>query len=599
MNNPKKNQYIFFLILSFHIFVLHGVLVAQGVLGDSTQTTLSAADSSGVTPASFHEKLIHNSFSGVADLFLTQTRLHVNDLAEKGRPKLFAESNFQPHQALITVDGVIANSYTHGMFNSRFLSASAIDGIDLNSATPAGVNILRRAYFSEEEAYTRLMFYEGDAKYTDLDIYFSHQFTPQTKVILSGFNRGFGGSGNGFNNGHVGVGYWGLLSHQFNPNTVLELQYQRNHERSGLQNFGTFSNQTYAADRTRYDLRLITFSDSTKNEKVTVGLRTVNDIFNSKSQIDSFTTRMISDNHTLYIKKEVGLKKGLFSFEFDVENHVVHGPAFENAFSESLFGVKLNYVHHFSSTSQLRTLIQLQHITENDPLFRLFAQWQKQSDFGQTALTFLSRKRLPTPVARKFSYKGYSGNENLKSETINQAKWMYGFPLPEAVFFNAEAGYNQILDEVVQSNNSFKNGKARSWSYLQAETGWKNNIFNLNAGAQIIPNDIRLTPKQKAWTHLSYSDLWFKRFKVDLSARLNWFGQGYRLQYNPIIHRFTPSDKKYDAYTLLAFKGVITISDAEVFFEMDNPFNNEMHMVEGYIDNFRNVRFGVNWVLWD
>ena len=47
------------------------------------------------------------------------------------------------------------------------------------------------------------------------------------------------------------------------------------------------------------------------------------------------------------------------------------------------------------------------------------------------------------------------------------------------------------------------------------------------------------------------------------------------------------------------FKIVGTVSDAEIFMEMDNLLEQEITYINGYSRDLTRVRFGVNWIMWD
>jgi len=167
------------------------------------------------------------------------------------------------------------------------------------------------------------------------------------------------------------------------------------------------------------------------------------------------------------------------------------------------------------------------------------------------------------------------------------------------LFFETSLGYNQIQDEIIFADDSFKNGNDRSWTYLTGQAGldfWK---IKLSAGGHLLDADQTVSAKQSFWSQLSYHDYWFDTILIDATANMNWYSRHDAVYYNPILNRFYSGSDENASYMVYRFKIMGTVSDAEIFLEMDNLLKTELQFIEGYYNDFRKVRFGVNWVLWD
>jgi len=101
------------------------------------------------------------------------------------------------------------------------------------------------------------------------------------------------------------------------------------------------------------------------------------------------------------------------------------------------------------------------------------------------------------------------------------------------------------------------------------------------------------------WGQAAYHDYWFNTILIDASINANWYSRHDAVSFNPILHRFVKSSGENPSYMLLDFKIVGTVSDAELFLEIDNLLKAEIKYIDGYYFDLRKVRFGVNWVLWE
>jgi hypothetical protein len=602
----------------FISFIFIQTIFAQKIetVQDSTQLDSTAIvakeNNSGLTNESFYSfnKLVNTTFDGFSDVMRTNANLQVFDFMDLGQPRFIAPLNMFPHQAASFVDGLERNEYTNGMFNTRFISLDHTDSLrNLNSAgsykdgsTKPKAFYAQRRRVQKEDAYTRLKFYEGDFSYTDLDIYFARKYSDKVRIGLSGFNKGYGGTSDtsgALNNSHTSVAYNAYLIYQINKSTQSEFTWRLNRERSGVHKRGQTSNFSYSASGSTYGLRFIFDADTLSDDKVVLGFLSNNSRHENRSGIDSFSVKQHSDDYKIYLTKNFSTVNNKFSAAFSVDNHRIWGNAFANGFSETRFSLNLNDKFIVNEKTWLNAGFDVEQLNNFNPNINAsLSPGILYSDFF-SGLNILYSNRYPNPVERVFSYRTYSGNKNLNSETFFDFSFTQKWQPQSNLFFESRVGYNQISDEIVFTGNNFKNGSNRSWGYLSGQAGYDFWKIKLSTGGHLLAADQTVSAKQTFWGQVAYHGNWFNTFLIDATASMNWYSRHDAVNYNPIVNRFFSAPGENDSYMIFSLKIVVTVSDAEFFLEMDNPFKTKLQYIEGYFNELQTVRAGVNWVLWD
>ncbi|KAA3612520.1 MAG: hypothetical protein D8M58_20365 [Calditrichaeota bacterium] len=574
----------------------------DSILVSADSSSVSKEDSSKTDDSYFkHKDLINTNFGGFSNVMRTNESIQVFDFMEPGQPRFVAPINMFPHQAANIVDGFSRNEYTNGMFNTRYISLDQVESIRhrTNQAFPQPQSFnakLRRV--QEEDAFTRLKFYEGDFNYTDLDILFARNYTDNLRIGLAGFNKGYGGS-SALNNSHTGVAYDTYAIYQIDKSTRSEFTWRLNRERSGVHKRGFASNFSYAGFGNTFGMRFIFDADSLSGDKATIGVLANSSRHGNRSKADSFEVKQHSDDYTVYLAKDFSTAGNKFSTRFAVENHRIWGNAFDNGFSETRFSLNLSDKFIISEKSWLEAAVELEQLNDFDPNLNLsFSSTVFYSSFF-SRLSAVYSNRYPTPVERRFSYESFEGNDNLKTETFADISFIQGWKPVSFLSFKSAMGASVIGNEVLFTGTTFQNKKDRSWGYLTAKGGINFWRLYLSAGGHILAADQTFSAKQMFWGQLSYHDYWFNTVMIDATANLNWYSQHDAVYYNPILNRFYGGAGENPSYSTMAFKIVGTVSDAEIFLEMDNFLNTEVQFIEGYKNDLWKVRFGVNWVLWE
>ncbi len=545
--------------------------------------------------------LINTTFNGFSDVFRRDATVQVFDFMDLGQPRFVAPINMFPHQAGSVVDGVTRNEYSNGMFNTRHISLDQVESIKERSM--AGTSSPQSFYATQrkvagDDAYTRLKFYEGDFNYTDLDILFARKYTENLRIGLAGFNKGYDGFAT-INNAHTSVNYNAYMDYQINKTTRAEFNFRLNHERSGVHKNGQASNFSYAGDGDTYGLRFIFSTDTLSGDDVVLGFRVNNARHKNRSRADSFRVEQNSQDYGIYLSKDFSTGKNRVKATFNINNYQVWGNAFNNDFSDTRFSVNLDDRYMLNKKSRLAATVKIEQLNNFDPNISASVASDFRYATLSTRLKALYSRRYPNPVERAFSYGPFRGKANLNSETFVDLSFLQSWQLNSLLYLETELGYNQIRDEIVLINDQFANGANRDWGYLSAKANLDFWRIKLSAGGHLLAADQTVSARQSFWGQASYHDYWFNTILIDATANLNWYSRHDAVYYNPILNRFYSGAGENASYMVLGFKIVGTVSDAELFLEMNNLLKTEMQFIEGYYNDLRKVRFGVNWVLWD
>ena len=603
------------IFISFIFFDLSFGQVEEAIQ-DSVRLDSSVVSKENISPLAsaqyYHfNKLINTNFDGFADVMRNNEKIQIFDFMEPGQPRFIAPLNMFPHQAANFVDGIERNEYTNGMFNTRFISLDHTESLTRlypdgyykgRSIRPQSVNAhLRRV--EEEDAYTRLKFYEGDFNYTDLDILFARKYTDNLRIGLAGFNKGYNGTsdGSGFvlNNAHTGVSYNAFAIYQINKSTQSEFTFRLNHERSGVHKRGQASNFTYSGNGSTYRLRFIFDVDTLSDNKVVLGFIANNSRHKNRSRADSFEVKQRSDDYKVFLSKDFSTARNKLTVTFNLDNHRIWGNAFDNSFSDTRFSLNLSNKFALNKKAWLNAGLDVEQLNDFDPNFNVSLSSGYYYTNFFSGLNVLYSDRYPNPVERAFLFGSYKGNANLKSETFIDFSFTQRWRPADNLFFESRLGTSVIKNEVLFNGSSFYNRTDRTWNYVTGQAGFDFWKLKLSGGGHLLAANKAVSARQMLWGRLAYHDYWFNTILIDATANMNWYSRHDAVFYNPLLNRFYSGSGENASYMVFNFKIVGTVSDAEIFIEMDNLFKTKVQFIEGYFNELGKVRFGVNWILWD
>jgi hypothetical protein len=548
-----------------------------------------------------YQNLINTSYSGFADLLKRENDFQIYDFLLFGRPQLIAPVNMLPHQTNFIKDNIYLNQTTSGLFNTRFLSPDQTHSLYYGSGKLTSVKntfFIKPLERKNNQPFTRVKFYEGDARFSDLDIHFTREIYEGVHLKLAGFNRGFPGSNRLSNS----VMYDTRLKFKLNEKTTSIISWERNHDRSTLFPADTTVNSFInGGDLTKTGLRFIYKEDTIKTDNIEVGLVSVNNRHINYSRVNNFNAAQKSDDYSFYISQNVSTPQHSINGIFSIRNNYIWGNAFDKKFSQAVFTFNINDQWKYTYNQYFEAGGEIQFQQDYDPLFNGSFSWNylaATNHFSRIEAAYFNR--FPSPLESSISYNGLSGNADLTPERHLSLTLLQRWQLLDFLFLQGKAGVHRIYDEIIFNGNEFLNAAERDWMFISGEGGFRFWNLLLSGGGRIVDAETNISPGQSAWSALTYHGPVFDGIIVlDITVDFKWNGVRDRIYYNPFIHRFYQGSGQNPSYSSLGVKFVGTVSDAEIFLEMENLMQERQENIYGYIIDSRKVRFGVNWELWD
>jgi len=415
---------------------------------------------------------------------------------------------------------------------------------------------------------------------------------------LAGFNKGYGGFY--YNSRHTGVAYNTKLSYRFNKSFEGEFSWLRNHEVSGMGRPLKLENFTYKSDAQRFGARFFYKYDSTSNDKISLGLLSGYNFHRNRSKEDDYFSRQTSDNYRAYISGDLSDSLYTLNATFRLDNFNNHGTVFTKDFNDIIVTANTLGKYQLSENSYLEGAGEISYLDNFDPVFGFSGNISMFHSKMVTKLKTGFSQRLPNPIERSISYRDYTGNKDLNPETLLSLSVLEKWLVNDILFLQAELGYNELHEEITLTNDTFENGDKRSWLFVNGQGNLKFWLFTLAGGGQILSAKKYISPEQSAWSELTFhGNLFGGTIVLDLTGFTRWNSGHDLIQYDPIVNRFYRGVGKNLSYMNVGFKVVGTVSDAEIFMEMDNLLQQEITYIHNYSRDLTRVRFGVNWIMWD
>ena len=209
-------------------------------------------------------------------------------------------------------------------------------------------------------------------------------------------------------------------------------------------------------------------------------------------------------------------------------------------------------------------------------------------------------QRRPNFSERYVAYAPYQGNPGLQNERMTSYLARLTSRPFESLRIQAEAGYRSLHNEIRFRQFSFENDPERSFFYLSAHGSFDFSVFRISGGGQFSDAETYLSPRRSAFVQARYHDIWLNGALIlDAVSTVQASDQHNRILYNPVLERFYLTNETAASYLFFSYKLTATVKDAQLYMAMDNPMGDSFEIIHGYPEQFRRVRFGVNWVLWN
>ena len=551
----------------------------------------------------FDDLLLLN-YTGLADIFRHQPDFQIYDLLRPGYPRFVAPINLLPHQSSLYWDGHLLNDPLHGMFNTHLMALDGVQQVSENGPdSPVSKGKAMRSGWQLQspmmdypEPYTRIMFRQGDFGYTDLDISFAQNFSPNLALYLGGINKIYEEEQN------RAFQYRAAMRYHFQPHIFSSVTFNMDRERLILENWSAFP--TYRYHELRQDVNSDHYYVLDPQNKVfwhlKVGYTRVRRKNDSYISPDTFLVRNRADQLDVALNRNFRLRSMEGIAAVSAYRSQVWGDAYNRKLTESGFDASL-YLRSVQDSGW--------HWMAGLNSAYLFGQGMHVSpaiQFGYSksrlATAFLARReqRFPWRNERSFNYQQYSGNKNLDDEVVSTLSWESCLQIFKRWQLFLDLTHKRIDQEIRFDGQSFYNGGKRSFSYAMVKNEYALYKFILSAAGQLTSAKLHLSPQKSFSAQLRYHDTWLNgALIIDAIGNVHWYDRHHTLYYQPVVERFYWDKTRTAGYYVYTFKIAATIKTAQLFMSMDNPQSTLYQYINGYFELSRRVQFGVNWVLWN
>jgi len=553
--------------------------------------------------------LIYRDFG---DIFWNDPLWFAYDLQERGRPKYISFLNKYPHQNTIYLNRVLMNDPTHGMYDVQYLSVNytrtiegdAAIGNMNNFASSAGEVLNVKSNTRHTKApWTKILYKQGSFGYSLLDISFVLPISETIALQLGGFNNKYDGSI--INSNWHGYNFRGELTWQYNANLYISGQFYMNRTRVGLTPFSIrqeITNPYHSEDRDDFVVDVTWMQNDSLGQRLHMILyngytsRIFQDRDNRLYKMTNQTARYGFDaNYNLFFgKMELLLGLGTIYPE-------IWGDAFDNKYRpygiNTYSTITLPLMDKIRFQGSLQIAFQDEYHLQWLPELRL---QMKPSHNHEVELAASRTVRIPNINERFFDFDSLYGNPDLKAETHVTSYASYTFHPGSKWSFRGMVGYSSVDNEIEWQNSIFKNTGFRDFSFIQLQTSYKFWRIDFDLGGHFTFTDICLTPRSSAWgsAHIFQSIL-RGALKLDAYGSIYFYDKHDNINFEPRLQRFYRVRGENEAYYILNWKIVATVSAAQIFFEMNNALSQQYEVINGYTEFYYRFRFGINWELWD
>lgn len=553
------------------------------------------------------ENILRQNYNGLADVFRTVNGYRIFDFFDMGRPRYVSASNLLPHQTGFRVDGLLVNDPINGMYNTRFLPLDIVQSLETdpnvsvihggNPVLADGINVTTQT-IHQEEPYTRMMYREGDYGYTDLDITFAQKLNNKVAVQLGGINKDY--SGWTGNTDYNGTNYRGTITYQITPDLFSRFRFHLNSEKTGMFNFSQFSNYRYLEYRKDFYNDLTWLVDKEKGERWHFQTAWSENLRKTRSLSDSLHTRLRYEQIQVNADRNWHINGSEFYAAFSVYQNLIWGNTFNRKYVDSGLNGMFRLEKSLSSEMIITPSLETTYLYDNDLLLMPGVELKWGYDDLQAGLSANRRSRYPNRNERSYQFETYHGNADLNSEKLSTLMASLRYQPREEFYIRAEIGFRNIEDEIIFTGSNFENGSDRSFTWVGGRAEYSFYQFRVGAGGELIAGDLHLTSEQTFWLQAGYQDKWLKdAVTIDAVGNVYWYGNHDRIEYDPWVERFYAIAGNEESYLMFSYKVAATVKDVQFFLEMDNPFGKDYSFISGYYEQFRRVRAGLNWILWD
>ena len=554
-----------------------------------------------------HKNLIYFDFS---DVFREYPLWFKYDLRENGRPAYVAGVNLFPQQTAYYYNGIYMNDPINGMYNLQHIPIPFIRNVESSLIGSAAgslgmshgprVNIVPDSRESDTP-WSRIVYKQGRFGYSMLDISLVESFSKTFAMQLGGSNNLYDGTLITAN--HDAQNFRGEFTWQYTSDMYIKGQFFLSRDKIGLAPYeteGTILNPFQKEKRNDYFLDMTWHPDAEHRTRLHAMVYYL--LSDKEIRADAGVNYVINSNFRNY-GADVNFAFSHQKWEIMLGTGVRFPVVFGNSYPETYRPTVGNIYAGFQLPLMTGTILRLEGMFHKHNLFAMqpgfYGKLEHSSGRHRLDLGIGLSSRYPNVVDMYFDFDSLFGNPDLTVEKVRNIHAGYSYNEVEWRFA-LEGGYFSIDNEIRWDGSQFENNQLRDFVYSGFSAGfgfWK--IF-LSGGGQYTFSDINVSAKSSAWGKLHFHDRWLKdALTVDGILMLHFYDSHRNLRYEPRLERFYFVAGNNSPYSLLNWKVIATIQEAEIFFEMDNSLASVFEVVDRYQEFYIRWRFGVNWIFWD
>lgn len=531
-------------------------------------------------------------FWDTADLFRQRTDITRFAFTEPGRPVFWARGNQFPHQMTFSLNGLPLTNPLNGLVNlghitPDYVASAYIDRASDSTRGDEDLALFSR-YRNSEEPYSRLNYYEGDFNLSNFNAYFSRRYGSRLNIQLAGQNSAYDGWAPGMFSDRFS--YHARMDAFIDSSSTLTFFYNFSKNNARMANFGEWSDYSFKTYYARYHWRYT----RTGAGGFTLDAAWMPQGASLASSRDSFATRHY--NERFYTRLSKALQAG--------PHHICAQLALDNV-TYSLNDARrsfynqadLTFSHAWSLGDHWRWQNRISgSMRERSPL-ALQAESGIDMRGGKidAGLKLTHRERLPLPVEID-SPEQDNPTENHDGVTLHATyQPLTGFRL----FIHGSAW--RATHTIRFDGARFYREDKRTGQEARLGFQWTGQRIELSGAYRHQWTTLHIAPRDRATARITYRDAWFNdRMFVYFTVGWQAWQTHNILRFNPQTVRFYAIDTMdNNPVQILWFKGVIRVSDIEFYMTADNLLSTDYSYIDGYPEQLRRLRFGLNWEIFN
>ncbi|MDZ7341612.1 MAG: TonB-dependent receptor [candidate division KSB1 bacterium] len=588
---------------------------ALSILAPMVSSKPAPSDSAWITPWRIARSTYQEQFAeDIGDILYYLPGLRLADHGSAGQPLWLGRHGANPRQTAIDWSGRPLYDPITGAMDLNFIPLQFINVIDAEqrrpaaSGYPAEMVTLLPVNHTETVPHSLVSYHKAPLGFSDVDISFGQPLSRKVTLLLGGIIKSYDGESQAHR--FEQQNFRGRLVFQHSPRWQLEYDWLHNRLNRGLPGqrlaVGGYQSPNALQKNSRLDQTLTIHGRLGK--VLEPNLKTV--IYHS-----SIDTKF-SDLDRRLAMKNSGSYAGI-NLEW------------QQPWARQLLTIAGGFHHEWTDTDEwgcrrLSTAsvdirdtwqwhekvgigvlggIRVQDRGGVGINGRLDLFWRSSKHLKWTA-SLNQTVRYPT-LFELYASTDYSGNSDLKNETHRKLAWGAEWKPAPSLELKAAAYLRKISQPIDLSpayvlQPVFYNAPRTHYTGFDFQSDW-NITAKWQSHAFLTLMDRDEPPKGPFVQFIHYLQYTNSFFQNDLqpTLRLETRYFGYRKGWFSIPRDLSAAGRSYQSVLILNGQLLLAIGNLKLFFLLENIFDYEYALVDGYLMNGRTFHYGVRWEFWD